>query len=412
MRAARLVRPSGLLTAACVAFALSLAACAPTVREPAPRPQPAARVVPPPAPPVAEAPPPMAVPVAPARPARGSNQVALLLPLSGQHAALGSAMLEAAQMALLDAGQGGGITLTPHDTNGTAEGAEAAARKALDDGAGLILGPLFSHEVRGAAGPARERGVAMIAFTNDADVASEGVFVMGLLPSAQVRRVVAEAAAGGGKRVAVLAPASPYGQRGAQAAEEIVPQVGGRIVAVEFYDPAGTDAQETARRLARQAADFVVLPEAPQRAVTVAPVYAYYESRGARAKFLGTQLWDDPSMWREPALYGAWFAAPPAEARIAFTDRFASLQGRAPPRIATLPYDATALAVALARRPGGPDFSVEAITQPNGFTGVEGLFRFRRDGLSDRALAVLEIRRGQPPVVVRPAPATFDDRPS
>ncbi len=168
-------------------------------------------------------------------------------------------------MALLDAGQGGGITLTPHDTNGTAEGAEAAARKALDDGAGLILGPLFSHEVRGAAGPARERGVAMIAFTNDADVASEGVFVMGLLPSAQVRRVVAEAAAGGGKRVAVLAPASPYGQRGAQAAEEIVPQVGGRIVAVEFYDPAGTDAQETARRLARQAADFVVLPEAPQR---------------------------------------------------------------------------------------------------------------------------------------------------
>ena len=95
----------------------------------------------------------------------------------------------------------------------------------------------------------------------------------------------------------------------------------------------------------------------------------------------------------------------------AFTDRFASLQGRAPPRIATLPYDAAALAVALARRPGGPDFSVEAITQPNGFTGVEGLFRFRRDGLSDRALAVPEIRRGQPPVVVRPAPATFDDRP-
>jgi ABC-type branched-subunit amino acid transport system substrate-binding protein len=338
----------------------------------------------------------MAVPVAPARPARGSNQVALLLPLSGQHAALGSAMLEAAQMALLDAGQGGGITLTPHDTNGTAEGAEAAARKALDDGAGLILGPLFSHEVRGAAGPARERGVAMIAFTNDADVASEGVFVMGLMPSAQVRRVVAEAAAGGGKRVAVLAPASPYGQRGAQAAEEIVPQVGGRIVAVEFYDPAGTDAQETARRLARQAADFVVLPEAPQRAVTVAPVYAYYESRGARAKFLGTQLWDDPSMWREPALYGAWFAAPPAEARIAFTDRFASLQGRAPPRIATLPYDATALAVAGAA-PGGPPLG-------RGHHPTERLHRRRGvvplppDGLSDRALA---IRRGQPPVVVR-----------
>ena len=115
-------------------------------------------------------------------------------------------------------------------------------------------------------------------------------------------------------------------------------------------------------------------------------------------------------MWREPALYGAWFAAPPSEARTAFTERFASLQGRPPPRIATLPCDATALAVALARRPGGPDFSIDAITQPNGFAGVEGLFRFRRDGLSDRAMEVLEIRRGQPPVVVRPAPATFDAR--
>ena len=348
---------------------------------------------------------------------RGTAQVALLLPLTGQHAALGSAMLEAAQMALIDAGQAGpgqapGISLVPEDTNGTAEGAEAAARKAIDAGASLILGPLFSHEVRGAAGPARERGVPVIAFTNDADVAGAGIFVMGLLPRPQIQRVVAEAAAGGGKRFAVLAPASAYGQRGAQAAEETVPQVGGSLVAVEFYDPGGADSQETARRLARQPADFVVLPEAPQRAVTLAPIYAYYETRGARARFLGTQLWDDPSMWREPALYGSWFAAPPAEARIAFTERFAGLQGRPPPRIATLPYDATALATALARRPGGPDFSIDAITQPNGFAGVEGLFRFRRDGLSERALAIMEIRRGSAPVVVHPAPAAFDDRPS
>ncbi|BBK34787.1 amino acid/amide ABC transporter substrate-binding protein (HAAT family) [Stella humosa] len=364
-------------------------------------------------PPVVEAPPPPAPAPNPMLGgiSRGGAQVALLLPLRGQHAALGNAMLEAAQMALLDAGQNnGGMTLVPRDTNGTAEGAEAAVRKALDDGAALILGPLFSHEVRAAAGPARERGVAVIAFTNDADVAADGVFVMGLHPRPQIRRVVEEAAAAGGKRFSILAPASPYGQRGAQAAEEAVPRVGGTIVSVEFYDPGGADSQETARRLARQPADFVVLPEAPARAVTLAPLYSYYETRGNRAKFLGTQLWDDPSMWREPALYGSWFAAPPAEARIAFTERFTALQGRQPPRIATLPYDATALAVALARQPGGADFSVDAITRPNGFAGVEGLFRFRRDGLSDRALAIMEIRRGQPPAVVRPAPTAFDDR--
>lgn len=349
------------------------------------------------------------------RAATSGNRVALLLPLSGQHAALGSAMLEAAQMAVLDAGRsprGSDMTLVPVDTGGTAEGAEAAARTALDDGASLILGPLFSHAVAAAAGPAQERGVALIAFTNDAGAAREGVFVMGLLPGSQVRRVVAEAGAGGGKRFSVLAPASAYGQRGAQAAEDAIPLAGGQLVAVEYYDPGGADSQETARRLARQPVDFVVLPEAPQRAVTLAPLYAYYETRGARAKFLGTQLWDDPTMWREPALYGAWFAAPPAQARTAFMERFAALHGRPPPRIAALPYDAAALAVALSRRPGGPDFSVEAIAQPNGFTGVEGLFRFRRDGLSERAMDILEIRRGQPPTVIRPAPTSFDDRPS
>ncbi len=343
----------------------------------------------------------------------GGAQVALLLPLSGQHAALGSTLLEAAQMSLLETGQGGGgITLVPLDTGGTPEGAEAAARKALDDGARLILGPLFSSEVRAASAPARERGVPIIAFTNDADVAAEGVFIMGLHPRPEIRRVVTEAAADGGKRFSILAPATAYGQRGAQAAEATIPQVGGSIVAVEFYDPGGSDAQETARRLARLPADFVVLPEGPARAATLAPVYAYYETRGARARFLGTQLWEDPAMWREPALYGSWFAAPPSEARTAFMERFTALQGRQPPRIATLPYDATALASVLARRQGGPDFSIEAITQPNGFTGVEGLFRFRRDGLSERALAVMEIRRGTAPAVVRPAPTTFDDRPS
>jgi ABC-type branched-subunit amino acid transport system substrate-binding protein len=344
----------------------------------------------------------------------GASQVALLLPLSGQQAPLGKAMLEAAQMALLETGQGngGGIVLVPQDTGGTPEGAEAAARKAIGDGARLILGPLFSASVRAASGPARERGVPIVAFTNDADVAAPGVFILGLLPGPQIERVVMEAAAAGAKRFSVLAPASAYGQRGAQAAEEAVPRAGGSIVSMEFYDPSGIDAQETARRLARQPADIVVLPEGPPRAATLAPIYAYYETRGARARFVGTQLWEDPSMWREPALYGAWFAAPPADARNAFMERFQSLQGHAAPRIATLAYDATALASVLARRRGGPDFSVDAITQPNGFTGVEGLFRFHRDGLSERALAVMEIRRGSDPAVIRPAPATFEDRPS
>ncbi|MGE0714599.1 MAG: penicillin-binding protein activator [Alphaproteobacteria bacterium] len=345
--------------------------------------------------------------------AEGRAQVAILLPLSGPQEALGRAMLEAAQMAVLDAGrQGGQIVLVPRDSGGTPESAAAAARAAIDGGARLILGPLFSAEVQGAAGPARERNVPVVAFTNDPAVAGSGVYVMGLMPQPQVDRAVREAAADGRRRFAVLAPSSPWGQFAAQAAEAAVPAAGGSLVGVEFYDPAGADAQEAARRLSRSGADAVVLPEGPPRAPSLAAAYAYYESRGARARFLGTVLWDDPAMWREPAVYGSWFAAPPPEARTAFMERYAAVVGGAPPRIATLAYDAAALAVVLARRGAGGDFSADAITQPNGFAGVEGLFRFRADGLPDRALAVMEIRRGQPPAVVRPAPTSFDDRAS
>ncbi|MGE0725361.1 MAG: penicillin-binding protein activator [Alphaproteobacteria bacterium] len=373
------------------------------------QPPPVAAAPPPPAPvePPPPAPPPPAVSPDLAGIAEGRTVVALLLPLSGASATFGAALLEAAQIAALDAGEG--ILVAPHDTAGTPEGAAAAAQAALDGGARIVLGPLFSTGVQAAAAATRSRGVPMIAFTNDAAVAGNGVWIMGLRPDPQVDRVVTEAAAAGLQRFAVLAPASAYGQLALQAAERVVPARGGQIVGVELYDPGGGDAQDAARRLSSSRAEAVLLADGPPRAAQVAPIYAYYEPSGARARFLGTALLEDPSMWREPALYGAWFAAPTPDVRAPFVDRFRSIHGRPPPRLATLAYDAVALAGALARQ---GDFSAAAIEQSNGFTGLDGLFRFRPDGTADRALAVMEIRRGQAPVVVRPAPAGFDDRPS
>ena len=368
--------------------------------------------MPAPLPPMVEAPPPIPMPAPMAAPdfaglADGRALVAILLPLTGTSAAFGNALLEAAQIAALEAGEG--ILLSPRDTGGTPDGAAAAAQAALADGARIILGPLFSTEVQAAAVATRARGIPMVAFTNDAGAAGNGVWIMGLRPEPQIDRVVTEAAAAGAKRFAILAPSNAYGQLALQAAEQIVPARGGTIVGVELYDPAGSDAQEAARRLSSSRAEAVVLPDGPPRAAQIAPIYAYYEPSGARARFLGTALLEDPSMWREPALYGAWFAAPAPEARGVFVERYRAMHGRPPPRLVTLAYDSVALAGALARQ---GDFSAAAITQRNGFTGLDGLFRFRMDGTTGRALAVLEIRRGQPPAVVRPAPETFDDRPS
>ena len=126
-----------------------------------------------------------------------------------------------------------------------------------------------------------------------------------------------------------------------------------------------------------------------------------------KVRLLGTTQWDDSTLGTEPALAGGWFAAPPLHVRVDFLKKFKEIYGRYPPRLATLAYDAAALAAVLARSPGGPDFSVAALAAPNGFAGLDGIFRFKSNGVAERGLAVLEMRRSRP-LVMSPAPDSFE----
>jgi len=393
----------GLAFAASLLF-LAVAACAPTVSEAPPAPQPA------PPPPVAEAPPPE-----PAASARGPSgplalpagrvPIGLLLPLSGQHAALGGAMRDAAEMALFDTGRDS-LVLLPRDTGGTPEGAAAAAESAIAEGARLLLGPIFSTEVAAAGGVARGHRVPLLGFTNDAEAAGDGTWVLGFRPGPQIDRLVTFASEKGSARFAVLAPTTAYGQLAAAEAERVIAARGGTMVGVEVYGEGNEDAQAAAQRLARAPADAVLIADAAQRALLLAPIYAYYEQSSSKAKMLGTSLWEDqPALSREPALYGGWFAAPTPEARAAFVARYRAMYGAAPPRIATLAYDAVALAASTAG--AGEGELVDRLTQPSGFSGLDGLFRLLPNGLTDRQFAVLEVRRGRPPSVASPAPESF-----
>ena len=122
-------------------------------------------------------------------------------------------------------------------------------------------------------------------------------------------------------------------------------------------------------------------------------------------RFLGLAGWEDPRLSREPALVGAWFAAPPPDARADFLRRFRNTYSREAPRVATIAYDAVALAAVLAT---GGDFSARAIASPSGFDGLDGLFRLLPDGGIERGLAVIEIQRNGTRVI-SPAPKSFDE---
>lgn len=384
------------------------------------------------------APPPLRPPTAslPTR-VEGGVRVAILLPLSGRDAGIGRALLEAAEMAVFDFADPR-FVLLPQDTE--IAGPAVAAERALADGAKLILGPLFGRQVAEVASVAKPRNVPVLSFSNDATAASAGVFVMGVTPEQPVARAIAHAKAEGLTKFAALLPSDALGQRIGQAFRRAVEANSGQVVRLDYYGATAVDVSAEVRQLAEVAGtalpggrlrgtaaadaaraaagrplqiEAIVMGESGARLRSIAPQLPYYDLDTDRIRVIGSATWEDASLGREPALANAWFAAPDPAARVEFEKNFTSIYGRAPPRVATLAYDATGLAAVLARSADGGDFSLSTLTQPSGFAGADGLFRLRGDGSVERGLAVLQIQpRGAGIKVISPAPASFEEKAS
>lgn len=347
--------------------------------------------------------------------ASGKVRIALLLPLSGRAAPIGQAMQQAAEMALFDSGSKE-LALSAYDSGDSAETAIEAYRKARIDGAALVLGPLYGTSASALASLVNQGGMNVVAFSNDEQVARRGVWIMGIAAPPQIRRVVDHAFESGIRRFATFAPQTSYGEQMARTLETYVNTRGGTVVGREFFDPNGTDIPIQARQLAASAKGdggklAVLVPVAPPTLPIALASLATNGLDGRAVQLIGTGVWDFPGVGTETMLRGAWYAAPDPAKRADFERRFVSTYGRPPHRLATLAYDGVGLAGHLARLKPGGDFSAEALTNPSGFSGVDGIFRFLPDGRSERALAVIEIQ-GDRGVVISPAPTTFAGQPT
>lgn len=336
-------------------------------------------------------------PVQPTGPLR--YQVALLVPLSGPDGAIGQALANAARLAAADM-NAASVNLAVYNT--AEGGAGAAAARAIASGNRLILGPLLAEEVRAVAPVARRARVPVIAYSNDQSAAGAGVFILGFVPAQSIDRVTAFARADGRQRFAALAPVTVYGQRSVQSFAESVQRSGGQLAAVSSY-AAPSEARAVARRLSRQGGfDSVLIADGPRTAATAAPAFR------SGTQLLGTDLWAaDRSLGSTPAMRGALYAAPNDERFRQFASRYSARFGSAPPRLASLGYDSMLLTIS-ATRHWNPRrrFPLDVLTYPEGFVGVDGVFRFGRDGVAQRALEVRRVTASGT-TVVSPAPASF-----
>lgn len=331
------------------------------------------------------------------------HRVALLVPMSGNTGEVGQSLANATTMALLDT-NANNLRITTYDTS---KGAGAAARQAIADGNRLILGPLLAANVPAVQAAARPARVPAIAFSNDSSVASADVFVMGHIPEQSIRRTVQYVRGRGSNNFAALVPEGEYGQKAFDALNNALSDFGGNLVGSARYERGNTSIVSAARRLrAAGGYDTVLIADGARLAVQAA---GELKSRGAEnTRLLGTELWSGESiLTRSKAIEGAVFSAVSDNRYRRFADSYEARFGKKPYRIATLGYDAVLLTLRVARDwRVGSNFPKSKLFDPDGFLGVDGAFRFRRDGVVERAFEVREVRPGSV-VVVDAAPSKF-----
>ncbi|WP_036766631.1 penicillin-binding protein activator [Parvularcula oceani] len=396
-------------------------------------------------------------------------RVALLLPFtstSDNVETVTAAMLKAAQMVAFES-DNEQYLLIPKDTGGTVDGAYAMAREAIQEGAEIILGPLFADSVEAIAPLARASDVPVIAFSSDSTVAGDGIYLLSFPPEDEVSRVTDYAVSQGYARFGMMAPYTEFGDRVARAFSSEVYERGGELVHTERYERSADAMMEPARRLAEYAAEefvpsypdepdysdpgrdpeaerrdygdeaydapyfeerydvppaeegivglpngpdvgfqAVLLPEQGRLLRALAPLLPYYDVDIREVKLLGLSSWNNPLLTREPALRGGWFAAPDPALAEGFKQRYEQAYGEVPPRLASLAYDAALLTARLSELPPRQRFAPQTIANPNGYLGADGLFRLMEDGTVERGLAILEIRPSGI-AVVDPAPRSF-----
>ncbi|MBR1149771.1 penicillin-binding protein activator [Bradyrhizobium sp. JYMT SZCCT0428] len=323
----------------------------------------------------------------------GQVKVGLILPLSaaGNAGVAAQSMKNAAEMALAEF-QNPNIQLLIKDDGGSPQGASQATQQALGEGAEIILGPLFAQSVSAVAQQTRAKGVSVIAFSTDSSVAGRGVYLLSFLPESDVNRIVDYSAGIGKKSFAALLPDNAYGNVVEGAFKQAAARKG-RIVAFEKY---GADRSAAVRTVSQSLgqADALFMADDGDSVVATADALTAAGVNLRNIQLLGTGLWDSPRVFASPALQGGLYAAPDPSGFRSFAGRYRTKYGGEPVRTATLAYDAVALVAALSRTQGAQRFAAETLTNPSGFAGIDGLFRFRSDGSNERGLAVMKVAQG------------------
>ncbi len=342
-------------------------------------------------------------------------QVALLLPTGSGNAGddvLARHLKQAADLAIADLGGSVKIDLRVYSAGADAAQAARVATQAADEGAVILLGPVFGDSANAAGLAVRGRGLNVLSFSNNTDIAGGNVFVLGTTFQNTAGRLASFAGRQGKGKILIAHEQTPQGDLGKRAIEAAVRGSGAQIVGAvpyEFSGPGVTAAVPIIASTARAtgATSLFLTADSAGALPLLGQLLPESGLSGTAIQYAGLTRWDVPSATLAiPGIQGGWFALPDPALAAQFQARYSAAYGEAPHPIAGLAYDGIAAIGALVKSGRRDPFSAAALTQGAGFAGVTGVFRLRPDGTNQRGLAIAQVTNGQY-TIIDPAPRSF-----
>ena len=338
--------------------------------------------------------------------------VALLIPKTDQKTeGLADSLEKAAQMAVNDL-KNIDIDLRVYDTAGSAALAAQVAQTAVDDGAQIILGPLYQESANAVGLAVADEGVNVLSFSNNSSIAGGNLFVLGQTFDETAKRMINFAQSQGKRRAVIVHPATTEGEVAKLALEKAANRTELNIAHTQSFEFSREAVANTVPLILAaveiEEADLIILTSTTAGALGL--LVQMLPEAGVKpntVQYAGLARWDVPVQTLElPGVQEGWFAVPDRELISNFSERYVELYETKPHQLASLAYDGIAAVGALVASGNSNGLSREALTQSAGFEGVNGIFRFKQNGTNQRGLAIAQVVNKEV-VIIDPAPKTF-----
>ncbi|QFT58637.1 hypothetical protein FIU94_07350 [Sulfitobacter sp. THAF37] len=339
--------------------------------------------------------------------------VALLVPRGGSAGdnLLAQNLENAARLAIRDL-DGVQVDLRVYGTAGNAGTAASVAAQAVNEGAKIILGPVYAESANAAGVAVASQGVNVLSFSNNPTIAGGNVFVLGPTFDTTANRLVGYAKRTGKDRIVVVSGQDVAGQLGRTAIEQAIAANGATLAGSVDYALSQESVIASIPRVKAAVeggnANAVFLTTSSASALPLfAQLLPEAGIQGPATQYIGLTRWDiPPATLALPGVQGGWFALPDPGASGVFRQKYSAAYQSDPHPLAGLAFDGIAAVGALAKSGKSSALSAASLTQGAGFRGASGIFRLNRNGTNERGLAVATIRNKQV-VIIDAAPQAF-----